>query len=281
MTATLWAGKVGQTSDEEFRAWGKAVSDAIQLGGIVKTADTGQIDWATVSKPAAINTSQGYEIYRFADSLQSTAPVFFRLDYGSGSDAKYASLWLTVGTGSDGNGTITGVVIDSYQITHANSGSATNKSIITSFTNGLVISLIQATSGGYGMYFTLERTHDSTSADTSAGVMCNTLKGTTKQSIYAPFSGTVFTYANIMSLLPPTGSGASAPDIHLYPVRFFTPGEGPVSNLCAAYFSADFATDSTYTVNFLGTDKTFRTTQVLSSSVGYGASTAYLMFIFE
>lgn len=281
MAATLWAGKVGQASDGEFRAWGKAVSDAIQLGGIAKTTDTGQIDWETVSKPAAINTSQGYEIYRFADSLQSTAPVFFRLDYGSGSSAGYASLWLTVGTGSDGNGTITGVLININQITFANAGSATNKSIITSFTNGLVISLIQATVAGNSMCFTLERTHDSTSADTSAGVMCNIMKGTIKQSIYAPFSGTVLTCTNIMSLLPTTGSGASAPDINLYPVRFFTPGEGPVSNLCAAYFTSDFATDSTYTVNFLGTDKTFRTTQVLTNSVGYGASNAYLMLIFE
>ena len=44
-------------TDANFRLWGKAMSDQLGLSTWVKTTDTGQIDWATVVKPAAANTA--------------------------------------------------------------------------------------------------------------------------------------------------------------------------------------------------------------------------------
>ena len=76
---------------------------------MVQTADTGQIDTATVARPGT-NTNAGYAIFRFDDALQSTAPYFVRLDFGTGSAANAPRVQVTIGTGSNGSGTITGVV---------------------------------------------------------------------------------------------------------------------------------------------------------------------------
>ena len=93
------------STDATFRAWGSAVSGALAAAGLVQTTDTGQINWSTVLKPTTSSQSRGYEIWRFSDSLQSTRPVFVRVDYGS---AQYATntpgLYLSIGTATDGAG---------------------------------------------------------------------------------------------------------------------------------------------------------------------------------
>jgi hypothetical protein len=96
---------ISNSSDASFRAWGKFISDSLTLFGIPKTADTGQIDWGTVTTPAAANTSQGYEIRYLNDGL---TPVYLKIEFGSYSAAATPSLWLTIGTGSDGAGNLTG-----------------------------------------------------------------------------------------------------------------------------------------------------------------------------
>ena len=88
-----------QTTDAEFRAWVTAISNGFQAL-FTKVTQTGEINLATVLKPAGANTSQGFEVYRFNDSLQATAPIFFKVEYGSSSLAVTPSCWLTVGKGS-------------------------------------------------------------------------------------------------------------------------------------------------------------------------------------
>jgi len=72
-------------TDAEFRTWGSGIAAALQACGLVKTSDTGQIDWATVTRPGASHTAAGYEIYRFNDSLQATKPVLIKVEYGNGT----------------------------------------------------------------------------------------------------------------------------------------------------------------------------------------------------
>lgn len=100
------------SSDATFRAWGAALSAAIVAGGavfgkLVPTTDTGQINWTTVTRPGT-NTVAGYEIYKFADTNAGTAPVYIKLEYGTGTTAAVPQIWVTVGTGSNGSGTLTG-----------------------------------------------------------------------------------------------------------------------------------------------------------------------------
>lgn len=101
--STVWS----HTNDAEFRAWGSALSAALAAVGLTQTADSGQINWLTVSRPGT-NTAAGYEIWRFNDALQATAPIYIKVEYGTGGSTTRPQIWITVGTGTNGAGTITG-----------------------------------------------------------------------------------------------------------------------------------------------------------------------------
>jgi hypothetical protein len=90
----------------DFRAWGKKISEGLAAVGLVKTSDTGQIDWATVEVPA-INTMAGYEIWRFNDAEQSERPIYIKIEYGRGATEPIPAIKCSVGRGSNGSGTLT------------------------------------------------------------------------------------------------------------------------------------------------------------------------------
>jgi hypothetical protein len=107
MTTSAVSAVLAQTSSATFQAWVTEVVTALFTTiGVTQTTDTGQINPATVSVPVAANTSAGYVIGRFNDTLQSTSPVFFKLEFGSGTAAANPMMWLTVGSSSNGSGTI-------------------------------------------------------------------------------------------------------------------------------------------------------------------------------
>lgn len=110
MATTEWYAVIAHGSDAEFRVWGKSMSDALTAVGFIKSADTGQINWATVSR-AAVNTAAGYEIRYLNDSLHSTCPIFVKIEWGTDSQADRPQVWLTVATGSNGSGTLNGTTI--------------------------------------------------------------------------------------------------------------------------------------------------------------------------
>lgn len=110
MTTQSWSTVIDHTSDAGYRAWGLELNTKLAAAGLVQTADTGQVDWTTVTRPAA-NTLNAYEIWRFNDSLQGTAPIYFRLNFGTANGATRPNLQLIVGTGSNGSGTITGTAL--------------------------------------------------------------------------------------------------------------------------------------------------------------------------
>jgi len=85
-------------SDSAFRTACSEIHTAIEAVNIVQTADTGQINWGTATRAGAAYTAIGYEMFRFNDSLQSTSPVYIRLDYGSTNRTDFLGMWLTVGT---------------------------------------------------------------------------------------------------------------------------------------------------------------------------------------
>lgn len=102
MTTASWSTVVDQSTDAAFRTWGSELNAKFALVGMVQTADTGQINWTTVTRAAA-NTAAGYEIWKL-----SSGNLYFKIEYGSGNVNTVPSLWITVGTGSNGSGTLTG-----------------------------------------------------------------------------------------------------------------------------------------------------------------------------
>lgn len=152
MTTLALSSVLAQTSSVTFQAWVAEVVAALFVSlGVTQTADTGQINPATVAVPGAANTSAGYVIGRFNDTLQSTAPIFFKLEFGSGSAASNPAMWLTVGTGSNGSGTITGTggaITTRCMVTNGGAPSST----ITAFTSRYVY-LATAQAGFLGVMF--------------------------------------------------------------------------------------------------------------------------------
>lgn len=107
-------------SDAEFRAWGSRISAALDACNLPKTENTGQIDWATVTRSTATagTISIGYEMRRFNDVLQADYPLFVRIYYGykynqntwssSYSRVGQPVIWIWVGHATDGGANITG-----------------------------------------------------------------------------------------------------------------------------------------------------------------------------
>lgn len=96
------------SSSATWIAMCKGISDLLTAAGLTKTSDTGQVDWATASRPAGAGASVGYEIRTIP---VSTGTLTVRIDYSTG--AAYTSAinftWA-FGTGSNGSGTITGAL---------------------------------------------------------------------------------------------------------------------------------------------------------------------------
>jgi len=174
MTTTTWTSTPANSSDALFRAWGKGLSDAIAAVGFVRTADTGQIDWTTVAFPTAANTQQGYEVYRFNDALQTTVPLFFRVGYGSGLTNGSPSIWLTVGKGSNGTGSITSTLTPSTQTSWTGTGASSVVSYASSGDGSLLVvgMFLGAANSSLSKVVLIERSRSSMGAATGTGVLC-------------------------------------------------------------------------------------------------------------
>lgn len=95
-------------NDAEFRLRVTEYAALLAACGLVQTADTGQIDVATVIKPAA-GVIAGFQVWRFNDQLQATHPIFIKVEYGtSTSSSQWMAVYFAVGIQTDGAGNFIG-----------------------------------------------------------------------------------------------------------------------------------------------------------------------------
>lgn len=133
MTTATTNTVLDQSTDAAFRVWvAELITMLFTTLGMTQTADTGQINTSTVTRAASANTAAGYVIGRFNDTAQSTSPVFFKLEFGSGSTNSVPAMWMTVGTGSNGSGTLTGTLTGRNSIVGGNAISSTVTPYVTS-----------------------------------------------------------------------------------------------------------------------------------------------------
>jgi hypothetical protein len=166
------------TTDAAFRAWGSGISTALQ-SLLVLVTQTGQINWSTVTRPTTINIKSGFEVYRFNDAAQSTAPIFIKAEYGSASTSGAVTkpaLYITVGKSVDGSGNIGGVIFSQRETVTASSTTPTATPKNCYFGNGdgscLVISLFPSDIAYtvLGSYMVLERSRSSLGVATADGI---------------------------------------------------------------------------------------------------------------
>lgn len=99
---TSWA----VTTDAALRTWINAVHQAFIDAGLIQTADSGQINRATVVR-GAVDAVLGYETFVFSDPQNATNVLTLKVSYGMGDTTSIARLGLEVGKGTNGSGTIT------------------------------------------------------------------------------------------------------------------------------------------------------------------------------
>jgi hypothetical protein len=209
------------TVDADFRSWGSGLSAQFAAIGLVKTSDTGQIDWTTVLKPSGSNIKMGYEIWRFNDALQATKPVFIRIDFGSGLSTNYPGLWVTVGTATNGAGTLTGQVGATRPVP------ANSTTTGPTYCSGSSSRLNLASNTGAGASFLLisvERTKTGAGVDTGDGIVRyanSSAQGLGYQLV--PFVGTIPAEATSNPALDSNLGGVSSlgPDVMLSPTVAF------------------------------------------------------------
>lgn len=104
MATAITNTMLNQTSDAGFRAWIGEIRTQILAAGWLQTADTGQLDVATATRPAIDST--GYFIFRTDDSRRD---ILLKLECGSGAVTDRPVVFVTAGMATNGAGTLTGV----------------------------------------------------------------------------------------------------------------------------------------------------------------------------
>lgn len=163
------------SSTTNFRAWGSDINAGMTAMGWAKTADTGQIDWATVNAPGTTNTIMGYEMWASQDSLSSTFPIYIKLEYGSSAVANAVALPVTIGTKTDGSGNIYGGIFSRIFYTNPTNTTNTGENDYCWETTGgsFVFALARNQTGsGQARVVMVERSRNASGVPTDEYVTC-------------------------------------------------------------------------------------------------------------
>jgi hypothetical protein len=260
------------SSAANFRSWGKAIDDQFTALGWVRTSDTGQINWTTVAVPSGAGVFMGYSIFRMADTLQSTTPIFLKVEYGSSSAATATpAIRITVGQSTNGTGSITGNAIAPVAInapgTYATADAVSYYSGSTGwFVMATWVSASVATNTG--IFFSIERTKDTTGADNAEGVLIAWgYSGGQYQNQVLLAAGAATLETTASAPLPISSANFTfGTNVGLAGMNYFA-GKRMNDGLASqSYVSADFLVNITITVTTYGSAHTYRT---LGDRMGY------------
>lgn len=275
MGNTLWT-KARNTngSTSELRSWGSAISAALATAGLIKTADTGQVDWTTINYNATQGALLGYEIWRFNDGLQATRPVFIKVWYYNASSTIPPNLRIlfTVGSATDGVGNVSG-----YGNYGAFGSGATIGGIVTTpYYNllsgdgsGIAFSFMaDDTSADSATLLVIDRFRNSAGVALGDGILFAVKTKSATSMTYLVLDGDNgyhYNYARGCSLLPLTLSAGTT--MLVGGNTFFTPyyimkqlGNGLYySKMMLCYAAADYGFNTTQSIPFLGATRTYKT----------------------
>jgi hypothetical protein len=219
-------------------------------------------------------------MWRFNDALQTTAPVFIRIQYCSDiSTTNGPSLLITVGTGTDGAGGLTGQVTNPTNITKGNKNETVADLSYVCGKDGLVVVamfLDSAAKLGSQMFFSVERTRDASGAYTVDGVvMLSNTQGAAPTTNLLWFAGGSPTKeaSYWQFLLPVTAlTGAWNGDVAVSPI-YTCWGQVRPPGICqVVYKQADFVNGELIVASMYGVSHTFR---AMYTNFSAGFSTGY------
>jgi hypothetical protein len=216
-----------------------------------------------VTAPSGANQVRGYEVWRMADALQAQAPVFMKIEYGaSNAYSTGPGVWITLGTGSNGSGALTGQVGLRGQV-FLNSEPSSTVPYRCLFSGdpgrfGFCMG-VNDENMNFFMWHVIERSKDASGADTAEGVYrCGVSNGNYPFAQFLPMTGIIPPVeSSIGCNAPGAGTGALGSDVVLYPIYPFNVDmKNPIRG-AAGYFKADIPQDSVVSASIYGLTQTF------------------------
>jgi hypothetical protein len=220
--------------------------------------------------------------------LQGSFPIFIKIEYGTGSVATIPGLWITVGTATNGSGTLSGTT--STRVT-ANTN-VTLASTVTSYPtyacvkNGFLGVMFKAgaqTAAPNGhAFFAVARTVDDAGAETGDGFTLfrrqsagNTGGAIIAQSVSVS-NATTFTASLSYSLVHmDVTSSAVGADKQVYKNYTIQPRVRPVLQMCTV-IATEYSAATTFTATLVGTTpRTYLSGGTNTAFAGANASSAY------
>jgi len=170
-----------------FKNWAMAISAAFSAFGWTQTADSGQVNWSSLA--SVPSNAYVYEVWKANDAQAATMPIFVKMEYGYSSTAP--TIRATVGTNSNGSGTITGNVVNSapwtlnycnltgYCFDWVNNGSTLFPCFFSGDAGEMRMYLWQCTTQTMGAFFAIERSKDASGNKTDEFVAVMATNGIT------------------------------------------------------------------------------------------------------
>lgn len=239
-----------QNASNAVAVWTNAIALQLAAAGWVRTSNTGQLNTgAAIAFTATANYNYGYQIWKMGDSL---TPIYLKIEYCNGATIAWPSIFVTIGTGTNGAGTLTGIVSPRLNaISSSSSAGVTNVLMSGDISRfGCVMPVNQ----GYGIGFAVERSKNLAGADTEDGAHLIIL-GTTPRHFYLPLTDTYRGIANALTALYPTGQTSLVKDalISLVPLVAYNQDGIRSSGLAFLVYSGnDISTGTQFNLTVYG-----------------------------
>lgn len=238
------------STDALFRQWGSGIKAQLTVCGLTQASDTGQIDWSTVTLPGT-STYGGYEIWDF-ESYK------LKMEYGIGGAATRPALRVSLGTGTNGTGTLTGQFTGATSVALVVSASKSGTGdMLPSYCcvvdGGLYLwNNLDASTATFGIGLGVECTLDASGAPTADGAVIIGRYGTSNNVLQVlPVAGTV-PYGTAVAVPPPANMQTNVGSNRaLGPFMYFVNGKTFLSRVMF-YTHADIGELSTITTSWKG-----------------------------
>lgn len=287
------------STDARFRAVAQFIEDTlVTTGGWLLSTETGDTAPASLAHPTTTDVKKGFRVYKTNDGLTQ---VYMRIDYGSngGGGSGGIGLWITLGTGSDGAGTLTGIFFNGgasakATITDANGGTVGTTGAVNSYgsadTGRVQIGLFIGATVANIVAFSIERSKDSSGNDDSNGILIAcTSGGSTSIWGFGPIASCMDAERYLVvagGTQPSTEIGLSFILTRVNPSETFS---GPVGTGLLQYFkgasvqpglgicavnSSDVSAEGNFVQTIYGTGHTYQHLNSLQAAVPTSASVA-------
>lgn len=264
MSTQSWSSRWRHDSDATFQEWATDLFNKLVAVGLVQHTDTGQLASPVVAARPGANTNAGFWIFRFNDTQQASAPIFIRVDVGTGAGTTTPRISVTKGTGTNGTGTLTGTCLSVLHFIHATGASAhttdTPRQSYFCHVDGF-LGLRWKTVDSMESWFFICRTVDSSGQATNVGAIAGwgltspssmnatqAYKYTSPQQAYVENTGS----GTALGMFPQTqSSSAVGADLQAFVGYTLTPQVAPLVGVCGVV-EAELTSGTTFTTTLVG-----------------------------